>query len=128
MAKLKTPPGDYTIAFYGSAVAKYKYHPEAVTAAEESLKVAKEKAAAMVAEAKNLADAAKTAPAEQKAAVEAEAKAAADKQKAAEAAVAAADKNRKAAVAKASPKDIVDIVVSQPITIRVSAAEEAPKK
>lgn len=128
LAKLKTPPGDYTIAFYGSAVAKYKYHPEAVTAAEESLKVAKEKAAAMVAEAKNLADAAKTAPAEQKAAVEAEAKAAAEKQKAAEAAVAAADKNRKAAVAKASPKDIVDIVVSQPITIRVSAAEEAPKK
>lgn len=114
LAKLKVPPGDYTIAFYGSAVAKYKYHPEAVTAAEEILKAAKEKSAVVVAEAK-------TAGAEKKPAVVAEVKAAA-------AAVVAAEKRMKAAVAKARPKDIVDIVVSHPLTIRVTAAQEALQK
>ena len=128
LAKLKTPPGDYTIAFYGSAVAKYKYHPEAIAAAEAVVKTAKEKAAAMAEEAKNLAEAAKTAPDEQKAAVAAEAKAALARQKAADAAVRAADVKLKAATKKAVPKDIVDIIVSEPISIRVVAAEEAPKK
>jgi len=60
-AALKTPPGDYRIAFYGAAVAKHKPQPAA-----------------------NAADA-KTA---------------------------------------AAPKDIVDIVVSEPITIRVQPAEK----
>lgn len=128
LAKLKTPPGDYTIAFYGAAVAKYKYHPEAVAVAEAIVNTAKEKAAAVAAEAKNLAEAAKTAPEEQKAAVEVEAKAALAKQKAADAAVKAADVKLKAATKKAAPKDIVDIIVSEPISIRVVAAEEAPKK
>src|SRR5690606_34826410 len=32
LAALKTPPGDYTLAFYGSAVAKYSYNPDAVKA------------------------------------------------------------------------------------------------
>lgn len=128
LTKLKAPPGDYTIAFYGSAVAKYQYHAEAVAAAEELLTVAKEKAAATTAQAKGLAEAAKTAAVEQKQTLEAQAKAAAEKQKAAEAAVTSADKAIKAAVAKAKPKDIVDIVVSQPITIRVTAAAEAPTK
>jgi hypothetical protein len=60
-AALKTPPGDYQIAFYGAAVAKHKPQPPA-----------------------NAPDA-KTA---------------------------------------AAPKDIVDIVVSEPITIRVQPAEK----
>jgi len=30
LAALKTPPGDYVIAFLGSAVAKYRHHPEAI--------------------------------------------------------------------------------------------------
>ena len=124
LAKLKTPPGDYTIAFYGSAVAKYEYHPEAVTAAEAVLSRAKEKAAAAMREAKNLADAATTAPEEEKAAVAVEAKAAAARQKTAAAAVTAADKRLKAATAKAKPRDIVDIVVSTPISIRVLSAEQ----
>ena len=34
LAKLKTPPGDYLISFYGVPVAKYRHHPEAVAAAE----------------------------------------------------------------------------------------------
>ncbi len=131
LAKLKTPPGDYTIAFYGSAVAKYQYHAAAVAAAEDVLQAATEKAAVIVAEAKVAADAAKDVTAEQKLALEAESKTEAEKQKAAQAAVASADQALKAAVATARPKDIVDIVVSRPITIRVTAApadQEAPPK
>lgn len=128
LAKLKTLPGDYTIAFYGSAVAKYRYHPEAVDAAEAALEAAKEKAAATATEARNLAQAAKTAPEEQKAVVALEAKAAEAKQKAADAAVKTADKAMKAATAKAKPKDIVDIVVSEPISIRVTPALETSKE
>jgi hypothetical protein len=60
-AALKTPPGDYLIAFYGAAVAKHK--PQSST---------------------NTAD----------------------------------------AKAAAAPRDIVDIVVSEPIAIRVEPAEK----
>lgn len=128
LAKLKTPPGDYVLAFYGSAVAKYRYHPEAVTAAEAALKLAKAAADSLTAEAQNLAEAAKTAPAEQKADAEKAAQEATAKQKSAAAAVAAADKQLKTATKQAAPKDIVDIVVSSPIAIRVKPADEAEKK
>ena len=128
LAKLKTPPGDYVIAFYGSPVAKYRYHPQAVTAAEAVLDAAKKNAETLAVEAKNLAEAAKTASDEQKAEVEKSAQDAAAKQKSAEAAVSAADKQLKAATTKAAPKDIVDIVVSTPISIRVKPAEEVENK
>ncbi len=128
LAVLKTPPGDYVIAFYGSPVAKYRYHPQAVVAAEVVLEAAKKDEAAAALEVKNLAEAAKTAADEQKAEVEKSSQAAAAKQKSAQAAVEAADKQLKAETKKAAPKDIVDIVVSTPIAIRVKPAEEVEKK
>jgi hypothetical protein len=91
LAKLKTPPGDYTIAFYGSAVAKHRHNPSAVEAAKQSLESAKAEAATN--------DAADTAK------------------------IDAAAKRLAAATNAAKPKDIVDIIVSQPITIRVIPAE-----
>ena len=124
LAALKTPPGDYTIAFYGSAVAKYRYNVEAVAVAEEALKTAQQKAEAAAAEAKTLTEAAKVAPVEQKSQTEQAAQEAVEKQKVADAAVAAADKQLKSATAAATPKDIVDIVVSTPISIRVKSAEK----
>ena len=45
LAKLKTPPGDYHLAFYGSAVAKYQYNLQAVEAAELALMSAKNRVA-----------------------------------------------------------------------------------
>ena len=128
LATLKTPPGDYAIAFYGSPVAKYRYHPQAVTAAEAVLEAAKKNVEAATLAAKNLAEAAKTAPDGQKTEVEKSAQDAAAKQKSAEAALATADKQLKAATTKSTPKDIVDIVVSTPISIRVKPAEEVEKK
>ncbi|CAK9059470.1 Uncharacterized protein SCF082_LOCUS31505, partial [Durusdinium trenchii] len=122
---LKTPPGDYQIAFYGSAVAKYRYNPGAVILAETALKAAKEEAARKAERARELAEAAKAAAAEEQQAAEAAAEQALAEQKQVEAAVATAEKELKSASAKAKPKDIVDIIVSKPISIRVLAAEKA---
>ena len=123
LAALKVPPGDYTIALYGGAVAKYSYHPDAVTAAEEA-KAKTETAAKEAAEkTKVLTDAvAKTTP-ETKADAEAAAKAAVEAQKIADAAVAAAVKELAAATKAAAPADRVDIYVSKPIRISVKAVE-----
>ena len=124
LAKLKTPPGDYTIAFYGSAVAKYQYNVEAVSKAEAELKKAQVEAEAISAEVKSLTDQANQVPVEKKSAAEQAVQDAVQKKKAADAAVAAAEKRLNAATAIAKPKDIVDIVVSTPISIRVKPAEK----
>jgi hypothetical protein len=128
LAKLKTPPGDYLIAFYGSAVAKYRYDPEAVTAAKAELEKAQAKATDLADEAKSLVDAAKTAPEDQKTTIGKAAAEAVARQKSAEATVAAADKRLNVATKKAAPKDIVDIVVSTPIRIRVKPVKQEEAK
>lgn len=125
---LKTTPGDYLIAFYGSAVAKYQYYPEAVEIAEIVVKQRQEEVAQLTEESKNLAETAKAAMDEQKAEIEKTAQAVAQKLKQAEAAVKAAQAQLTAATNRAKPKDIVDIVVSNPISIRVLPAEEASSK
>ncbi len=124
LGTLKTPPGDYTIAFYGSAVAKYRYNPEAVTIAEATLKRLQEESTAIAAELKTLTESAKTATEADKANVEASVQSVTEKQKANAAALKVAEQQVKTATAKAKPKDIVDIVVSTPITIRVNPAEK----
>lgn len=123
-ATLKAPPGDYLIAFYGGAVAKYRHHPEAVPAAEESRRKAEQELMAIEAEVKKLTEAAKAAPAENKAAADKAVEAVAARQKTAAAALAAASERLKKATETANPRDIVDIVVSEPIAIRVTSAEK----
>lgn len=123
LAALKTQPGEYTIAFYGSAVAKYSYNPDAVKVAEELKKKAEAEAAALAAKAKKLAGDAANAPTEKKSEMTNAAKEAAELQKAAEATMAKAAKKVKDVTAAAAPKDIVDIYVSTPIRISVKAAE-----
>lgn len=123
LAKLNTPPGDYLIAFYGSAVAKYRYNPEAVIAAEFAHKQAQQEAADAAKESERLVQEVATAAADQKAEVEKSAQAAAERKKAADAALAAAAKRVQEATQQSQPKDIVDIIVSEPIAIRVKAAE-----
>ncbi|MBM83298.1 MAG: serine protease [Planctomycetaceae bacterium] len=121
LAAMKTKPGEYVIAFYGSAVAKYRYNEAAVGIAELYLKQSKDAATAAATKAKQLAKTAKTATPEQKPEADKAAQAAAEQQKAAEAAATAAQNRLKSVTAKAQPRDIVDIVVSKPITIRVKA-------
>jgi len=124
LAALKTPPGDYTIAFYGGGVAKYRYNPDEVPVAEAAKKKAEAEATAAAANAKTLAAAVAKAPADKNAEPEAASKAAAAKQKAAEAAKAAADKHLAAVTKAAAPTDRVDIYVSKPIRIKVKPKTE----
>lgn len=100
LAALKTPPGEYTIAFYGGAVTRYRYNPEAVVTAETARKEAEAAAA------KALADPRSTP----------------DQKKAAEATKADCEKRFKAATDTAMPKDTADIFVSAPIRISVKPA------
>lgn len=122
LAKLKTPPGDYLIAFYGSAVAKYRHHPEAVIIAEGARQKADQEVQALATEATKLAETAKTAPVDKKPEADKAVAAIAERQKAATAALAAAAEQLKQVTATAQPRDIVDIVVSEPIAIRVKPA------
>lgn len=100
LSKLKPTAGLHTIAFYGKAVTKYSHNPQAVTEAEIALEIAKKTAAEATDEEK-----AKT-----------------------EAAVKAAESHLKAVTKAAAPKDIVDIIVSKPIQVRVVPALEVTLK
>lgn len=114
LAALKVAPGDYTLAFYSLGISKYRYNPAAVPMAEAAQKKAGEELALAAANAKKIA-----------ATDAAAAKAAAEKQKQAEAAMAGATKRMKAVSEAASPKDTVDIIISEPIRISVKAATVA---
>lgn len=120
LAKLKVKPGEYHIAFYGSAVAKYRYHPQAVEVAQAALDLAKQRLAEATKEAATLTESAATATAEEKATLDQQAAEAARQKQQAEADVKAAEKSLQAATKRAQPKDIVDIVVSEPIRIVVT--------
>jgi hypothetical protein len=123
-AALKVAPGDYLIAFYGGAVAKYRQQPEAIAAAEEAHKRAMQELATIEAELKKVMDAAAGAAPDAKPEANKVVETVTARQKAAAAAIAAAAEQVKKATATAQPRDIVDIVVSEPIKIRVNAIEQ----
>ncbi len=124
LAALKTPPGEYALVLYGSAVAQYRSNPEAVRLAREEQKKAEQEAMAIALAASKLAREAKAAPPAKKAEAENTAKAAIGKQKSAEAAKADAARRMKAATDAAAPRDIVDIVVARPIRILVTPKDQ----
>jgi len=128
LAELKTPPGEYTIAFYGGAVAKYRERMDRLKLAEQAVAAADQQVKA----ASEAVEAAKTqvaaAPDEQKAAATATATQADEALKAAQKTKTDADARLKAATATAAPKEIADIIVSTPIRISVQAAEKEAGK
>jgi hypothetical protein len=107
LGALKTPPGEYRVAFQGYAVAKYRHQPEKIEIAQISLKKAEQELAAAESEAQKT-------PAD----TGLQEALAARKQ-----AVTAAQEKVKQATAAAQPQDIVDIIVTEPIAIRVKPAE-----
>lgn len=119
LAALKTPPGDYLIAFYGSAVVKYRYNPQAVTLAEAAQKSAEEAAMLASVELQRHTEVAAAATSENKAVADATVAEATAKKQAADLALTAAAAKLKAATDQATPKDTADIVLSEPIAIRV---------
>jgi hypothetical protein len=111
LAELKLAPGDYAFALQSLGICKYRYNPAAVPLAEAEQKKAEQLLATAAAEAKKLA------------ATDAEAaKKAADKQKQAEAAMTAATTRMKTVTTAALPTDTVDILISQPVRVRVLPA------
>ena len=124
LATLKPAPGEHTLALYSGYVVKYRNNPGSVLLAEAAQKTAEQEAATAAAEAKKLADAVTAAPAEKRADAELAAKAAAEKLKIADAAKTAAVAKTKSVTADAAPKDIADILVSEPIRVRVLPVEK----
>ncbi len=124
LAALKTPPGEYRIAFYGGAVAKYRYNVDAVPVAEADLKDAEQELADTEAEVRRLTQQLSGASEELKKTLQSSLDSFTAKQKEVSHRVKAAEQRLKQATAQAKSKDIVDIVVSEPIEIRVKAAEK----
>ena len=125
LAALKTPPGDYTLAFSGIAVTKHRPNQDDVKTAEEEQKRVSEEVAALTAAAKSEAEKAGAAPAEGKDEAAKASNAASEKQKTAEAALAEVKKRLKSLTDAAAPKDILDFIVSDPIRISVKTAPVA---
>jgi hypothetical protein len=123
LAALKLTPGDYTLALHGGVVSKYSYNPGAVKVVEAEQQEIDKKAALAATELQKLTAAAKEAPPEKAAETQALTKAAGEKMKAMEAAKADVVKRMKSVSDVAAPKEIVDIVVSEPIRVRVKTAE-----
>lgn len=123
-AALKPPPGEYLIAFYGGVVTKYRHNPDAVPALEELRRQAEQELQRIDAELKNFTEMSQAAESESKSETDKSLEVATAKQKAAAAALATATKRLKTATEAAKPRDIVDILVSEPIAIRVLPSEK----
>lgn len=123
LAALKTPAGEYLIAFYGGAVAKYQHNPAGVTQANEALQLAKAAFAEVTSEVANLKKIIAAASEEEKSKLQRRLEASLDQEKKDAARVKSATNRVKTASSAAKAKDIVDIVVSEPIRIRVHPRE-----
>jgi hypothetical protein len=122
-AALKTAPGDYVLAFLGGAVTKFRLNPEAVATADLAKVKADQDVVAIDAEVKKAMEGAAAASAEQKSQADKVVAELVEKKKTVVAAAAAAAEQLKKATAAAQPRDIADIVVTEPIAIRVKPAE-----
>lgn len=122
LGKFKTPPGNYLIAFYGSAVTKYRHQPEAIAVAEALKAKADAELTQLNAELKKLMDEQSTTATDKKAELDVAISALKEKQKLAAATLSSATSQVQRATAAAQPRDIVDIVVSEPIAIHVKSA------
>jgi hypothetical protein len=123
LAALKTPPGEYLIAFYGGAVAKYQHNPTGVDKATEALAIAQTALDKSKAELANLKKSIAEATAETKPKLEETLNVYVEKEKRDAGRVKTATARVKTATSAAKAKDIVDIVVSEPIRIRVHPRE-----
>lgn len=121
---LKLPPGDHCVSFVGGAVAKYRHRPDVASALEAASKKQRDETAALEAAAKKAEAEAKNAPVEKRPQMAKSAAAVGEKMKAAKASLATAEQKLKAAKEAAKPQDIADIIVCEPITIRIRNEEK----
>jgi hypothetical protein len=111
LAALKTTPGDYPLAYLGYAVAKYRHQPDAIETARLLQQKVEQEITSLADEARrNAGDAAAL-------------EAIGTRQKAAQAALTAAMNQVKQATDRAQPQDIVDVLVTEPVILRVLPTE-----
>ncbi|MCY3005341.1 MAG: serine protease [Planctomycetota bacterium] len=121
LGSIKPAPGEYTIAFYGSAVAKYRYNPLAVSLTENELKKAQEEQQKAIDVLTQKTQALASIAAEQKAAAEAELADATKIKQEADALVTAAQEKLKRIHEQATPRDTAEIIISEPVNLRILA-------
>jgi hypothetical protein len=121
---LKIPPGDHCLSFVGGAVAKYRHRPDVASALEAASKKQRDETAGLEAAAKKAEAEAKSASVEKRPQMAKTAAAVGEKMKAAKASLATAEQKLKAAQEAAKPQDIADIIVCEPITIRIRTEEK----
>ncbi|HQR05544.1 MAG TPA: PPC domain-containing protein [Gemmatales bacterium] len=121
---LKIPPGEYHVSFLGGGVAKYRHRPELVATVEADSQKKQLEVKTLETELKKVSTEAQNAPPPKKeqmtktlASMNARMKAASD-------ALNATKQQLNQVKAAAEPRDIVDIVVCEPITIRVKPVEK----
>ena len=117
-----TAPGDYRLAFLGGGVVKYRHRPDLAARAEAVAQSAAAAVKELEGELKKASAEAQAAPAP-KAAQAVTLTAVTAKMKAATDAQAAAKQLMEKAKAAAQPQDIADIVVTEPVTLRVLPGE-----
>jgi hypothetical protein len=120
LAKLKIAPGTYTLAFYGSAVAKYRDYVSNTISAENDKRLAAERTEQLKLQLQALVNAASAAEPNLAAQTAAQRTSLEQELQNAEAALTAADNVLKQATARSQPTDVADIVVTRPFTLEVA--------
>jgi hypothetical protein len=118
-AALKVPAGDYTIAFHGVAVPKYRYHPQSIDMAQQEVQKAQMNVNRLTEELTKLQETLVSTAAEKKSEVEQQIQEINRQKQLADTALQSANSQLKAVTDRAAPRDTAEIVISEPITIRV---------
>ena len=119
-----TRRGDYRIAFYGGAVAKYQHYPAGVDIASANVDRLNAVHVELKSKAENIQKMLQAASEEAKGMLNAELQNVNEEQKRVAGEIKAAAIQLKNATSAAKAKDIVDIVVSEPVNIRVHPRKE----
>lgn len=121
---LNLAPGDYRVSILGGGVVKYRHQPEVVASVEAASQKRLVEVKALEAEVKKVATDAQNAPAAKKAQMAKTLATVNARMKAATAALTAAQQQLLRAREAAQPRDIADIMVGEPFTIRIKPVEK----
>jgi hypothetical protein len=121
---LNLPPGEYQVSILGGGVVKYRHQPELVAMAEAASQKRLVEVKALEAEVKKVSSDAQNAPAAKKAEMAQALAAVTARMKAATDALNATKQQLNQAKQAAQPRDIADIIVAEPFTIRVKPMEK----
>lgn len=121
---LNVPPGEYHVSFLGGGVAKYRHRPELVASVEAASQKKLQEVKALETELQKVSTEAQNAPPPKKEQMTKTLAAVSARMKAATDALNATKQQLTQVKAAAEPRDIVDIVVCEPVTIRVKPVEK----